>query len=460
MIRVITIVLSVNAVLFGGEVPEGNGDVNGDGQIDLTDTIYLLSSLYLGGPAPVAIACPPVANALPPTGQLQCYGSVEGQEIPCRQAPCQGQDGQYAMGCAYEGRFVENIGETVTDTCTGLMWQWDTADVNGDRNIDENDMLPWCDALAYCLGLWNGGYQDWRLPNIRELQSIVDYGRMPAIDPMFLKRGYVPGRYWSSTSCAGETLSAWYLLSDGTIACFPEGGKYSKFYVRAVRGGHAAGGGGAPGRNGDVNGDGELDLTDAVYLLSHLFLAGPAPVAIACPRPAGGLPSTGQAQCYDDDGQIVPCGQISCEGQDGRFSIGCPPEGRFVDQGDGTISDTCTGLMWQKDIADVNRDGQHDVNDRLPWCEALAYCENLIFAGHDDWRLPNVKELQSIVDYGRFAPAIDPAFGAATGGYWSSTSKTGYTGSSWLVGSYAGDVSFASDFSKPAPFFVRAVRGG
>jgi len=77
----------------------------------------------------------------------------------------------------------------------------------------------------------------------------------------------------------------------------------------------------------------------------------------------------------------------------------------FVDNGDGTISDFATGLMWQK--AD-------DENSRN-WEEALLYAEDLELAGYNDWRLPDAKELQSIVDYTRSpqttnSPAIDPVF--------------------------------------------------
>lgn len=77
----------------------------------------------------------------------------------------------------------------------------------------------------------------------------------------------------------------------------------------------------------------------------------------------------------------------------------------FVDNGDGTVSDHATGLMWQKADDGVARD----------WEEALAYAENLELGTHSDWRLPNAKELQSIVDYTRSpqttnSPAIDPIF--------------------------------------------------
>lgn len=77
----------------------------------------------------------------------------------------------------------------------------------------------------------------------------------------------------------------------------------------------------------------------------------------------------------------------------------------FIDNGDGTVSDLATGLMWQK--ADDSK-GKN-------WEEALSYAENFEFANYSDWRLPNAKELQSIVDYSRSpqttnSPAIDPIF--------------------------------------------------
>lgn len=77
----------------------------------------------------------------------------------------------------------------------------------------------------------------------------------------------------------------------------------------------------------------------------------------------------------------------------------------YVDNGDGTISDLSTGLMWQKADDGVSRN----------WEEALAYAEGLNLASNNDWRLPNAKELQSIVDYSRSpqttnSPAIDPIF--------------------------------------------------
>lgn len=77
----------------------------------------------------------------------------------------------------------------------------------------------------------------------------------------------------------------------------------------------------------------------------------------------------------------------------------------FVDNGDGTISDLATGLMWQRADDGVARN----------WEESLEYCENLTIAGFSDWRLPNAKELHSIVNYNRSpqttnSPAINSVF--------------------------------------------------
>lgn len=227
---------------------------------------------------------------------------------------------------------------------------------------------------------------------------------------------------------------------------------------------------GSPSGNGDVNGSGRIDIADAVYILSYLFAQGPAPEAIecaacdsCCPPPSGGaLPATGQTACYwyvAEQGWVeVPCDSAEYPGQDGFYQTGCPTAGRFTDNGDGTVTDNCTGLVWQKDTADVNGDGTIVwEQDALTWQAALQYCESLEFAGHDDWRLPNVRELQSIVDYGRYNPSIDPVFGAESGGYWSSSTFVFSVGV-WIVIFYDGrvDVGFVN---KDILGFVRAVRG-
>ena len=115
----------------------------------------------------------------------------------------------------------------------------------------------------------------------------------------------------------------------------------------------------------------------------------------------------------------------------------------FIDNGDGTITDLATGLMWQ----------QADDGNTRDWANSLSYAEDISLAGYNDWRLPNAKELQSIVDYTR-APAvtnsaaIDPLFFATTfddpdgnpgqyGYYWTGTThldgSNPYSGAVYLA---------------------------
>jgi hypothetical protein len=204
---------------------------------------------------------------------------------------------------------------------------------------------------------------------------------------------------------------------------------------------------GTPSGNGDVNGDGMLTVSDAVYLLHYLFQLGPAPVPLEGGR---GLPATGQTECYDSDGNVIDCGSADYPGQDGFYQTGCPSAGRFVDNGDGTVTDTCTGLMWQQETAPGGVS--------YSWQEALQYCEGLELGGHTDWRLPNVRELQSIVDYGRYEPAIDPIFGAVSGWYWSSSTSVFFPGGAWVV--VFGDGFVNVDYKGIDFYFVRAVRTG
>ncbi len=202
--------------------------------------------------------------------------------------------------------------------------------------------------------------------------------------------------------------------------------------------------------NGDVNGDGDIDLSDPVYILLYLFQGGAEPLPLVC-QPTGSpcqLPTTGQTTCYDASGAPVDCASTGLPPQDGSLQSGCAPEGRFVDNGDGTVTDTCTNLMWEKAGSSPGK---------FSWTGALQYCDDLTLGEKDDWHLPNVKELQSLVDYGRNNPTIEPVFSADSNYYWTSTSFDADPTkiNAWVVNFLNG---FVSSAPKTLRTFVRAVR--
>jgi hypothetical protein len=123
---------------------------------------------------------------------------------------------------------------------------------------------------------------------------------------------------------------------------------------------------------------------------------------------------------------------------------------QFINNGDGTVTDTFTGLMWQQDSAP----GTYN------WRQALSYCEDLNLADHSDWRLPTIKELDSIVNLSR-NPSIDITFFPDLNWpyrYWSSTTDARWSGGGWMVDFDAGFTS--EGYSKYFDYKVRAVRGG
>ena len=139
----------------------------------------------------------------------------------------------------------------------------------------------------------------------------------------------------------------------------------------------------------------------------------------------------------------------------------------FHDNGDGTVTDTNTGLMWQQDTSP---------GGAYTWQQALSYCENLILNNngewtsgtpntsgvkYDDWRLPNRNELQSIVDYERYAPSINTTFFPNTrlDFYWSSTTFSISRSYAWLF-YFQNGLLCNGDKSYAFYSYVRAVRSG
>jgi hypothetical protein len=121
--------------------------------------------------------------------------------------------------------------------------------------------------------------------------------------------------------------------------------------------------------------------------------------------------------------------------------------GSYTDNRDGTVTDTSTSLMWQQ-----------DGSTSKSWSEALAYCEALNLGGYKDWRLPNEKELRSLVDYSRYSPAINTTYfpNTVSSSYWSSTTYAYTTSNAWGVYFLYGDDYYSY---KSNSCYVRAVRG-
>ena len=120
----------------------------------------------------------------------------------------------------------------------------------------------------------------------------------------------------------------------------------------------------------------------------------------------------------------------------------------LVNNGDNTVTDTVTGLMWQQ-----------STDEKMEWETAISHCEGLMLAGYDDWRLPNRRELSSIVDYSTYSPAINTTYFPDTlsSYYWSSTTNAYNADYAWNVYFDDGD-GYSS--SKLGSYYARAVRGG
>jgi len=171
------------------------------------------------------------------------------------------------------------------------------------------------------------------------------------------------------------------------------------------------------------------------------------------------LPDTGQTLCYDGAGTIITCpAHGGPSEQDGSYSAYMPS---YTDNGDFTVTDNRTGLMWKKCSKGQTNDstctGAASTNI---WSAVLTQCTSLTNpGGYTDWRLPNVRELMSIVDYSVGSPSIYAAHfpNTVASYYWTSTSYVSDPSAAWRVLFSYGQVS---NFSKTTNHYVRCIRGG
>jgi hypothetical protein len=350
--------------------------------------LALLATVMVGSVA-VAYSVAPMSMAstyVVDTGQSKCYNNS--QEITC---PASGQS-FYGQDANYAGNtpsYTDNGDGTVTDLVTGLMWQ-KSPDMNGDGIINYSDKMYYDDALANASSFHLAGYNDWRLPTIKELYSLIMfYGAEPS--PTATSPGsavpFIDANYfdfgWGDLSAGERIIDAQYASST--------------LYVSTTMNGHRTMFG--------------VNFAD------------------------------GRIKGYPADQSIGKKYYVLYVRSNTNYG-----KNQFVDNGDGTITDNATGLMW----------AQADSGTGLNWQSALAWVQTMNsqnYLGHNDWRLPDAKELQSIVDYTRSpdtssSAAIDPLFTctqitneegqADYPFYWTGTTHASYTGS----GTYGVYVAF------------------
>ena len=363
---------------------------------------------------------------LPQTGQTACYNAT-GNEIAC---PNTGQDGDSRAGVAWPNpRFRDNGDGTILDNLSGLIWAKNgnvmkTRDPGFDTDgfIAGDGAVTWQHALAYIKKLNSEnylGHNDWRLPNIIELDSLVHAGQSSQAVWLNLQgfSNVQENYYWSSTTLVYYDWNARIVNMYGGFMDF-DSKSSNGYYVWPVR------------------------SENSVSTIS--------------------LPRTGQTTCYDEYSAIDCAGT----GQDGELQTGAAwPDPRFRDNGDLTMTDNLTGLVWTRD-ANAPGPTSCDPGTSKNWQGALNYvkCLNMNnYLGHNDWRLPNRKELRSLVDeqqqqlvdFLNFIGFYDVKFGS----YWSSTTYAYNATDAWTVDMYYGAFEYdsKSDYNYNYVWPVRSI---
>ena len=124
-----------------------------------------------------------------------------------------------------------------------------------------------------------------------------------------------------------------------------------------------------------------------------------------------------------------------------------------LNRSNGVVSDSATNLEWQDDYSDNG-----GTIKQTTWNDAISYCETLSLDGKNDWRLPNLNELTSLVDYTKYNPSIDAIFqNTYSLNFWSSTSRSNNNENAWIVYFYSGN---QNSRNKSNSNYVRCVRAG
>ena len=216
---------------------------------------------------------------------------------------------------------------------------------------------------------------------------------------------------------------------------------------------------------------------DCVGTLSDGASTIQVPLAGCVPQFAGGLVVTGQTTAAPADKNDGIAGAVAVA-DDGTLRRGLPFN--YQDNGDGTVLDLNTALVWEKKLPGDGSGGGncndptlanrslHCVNNGYLWSgdgsqetiwDWLDDLNASNFAGHSDWRIPNVRELESIKDYSVIPIAIPAVLGPTGVSYWSSTTFSQTTTLAWSVG-YVLNLGVMTEGKSSILRGVRAVRGG